>query len=134
MSAQHNFNLAAAAADLPLEIYICLAAFTVIFIGVKQRDNSSIIFCYDFEYPSSLSLPLRFPLIHRLLFRLLHPLHRSLAHTHYLSRFRSLALFVALSVFLRLAWSMMVPGPSPSLSPSPDSVVQQHPVIMRHAD
>lgn len=38
-----------AAADLPLEIYSWLAAFTVIFIGVKQRDNSSIIFCYDFE-------------------------------------------------------------------------------------
>lgn len=77
---QHNFNLAAAsttttatvaalvaaadaasaaaaaaAADLPLEIYSWLAAFTVIFIGVKQRDNSSIIFCYDFEW---VSLPL----------------------------------------------------------------------------
>lgn len=76
---QHNFNLAAAsttttatvaalvaaadaasaaaaaAADLPLEIYSWLAAFTVIFIGVKQRDNSSIIFCYDFE---CVSLPL----------------------------------------------------------------------------
>lgn len=52
---------AAAAADLPLEIYSWLAAFTVIFIGVKQRDNSSIIFCYDFECVSrgiSRSIPL----------------------------------------------------------------------------
>lgn len=48
-------SAAAAAADLPLKIYSWLAAFTVIFIGVKQRDNSSIIFCYDFE---CVSLPL----------------------------------------------------------------------------
>lgn len=39
----HRFNLA----DLPSEK---CSAFTVIFIGAKQRDNSSIIFCYDFEY------------------------------------------------------------------------------------
>lgn len=40
----HRFNLA----DLPLSEKCTV--FTVIFIGAKQRDNSSIIFCYDFEY------------------------------------------------------------------------------------